>query len=88
MSSDTVYQRNSMFRMQFETAQDCHVLLYPEGMVKLSESAAEILMQFDAPSSVETVISRLEDKFPGVDLADDVNEFVEVACDKKWLEAC
>ncbi|EOD79152.1 Coenzyme PQQ synthesis protein D [Grimontia indica] len=88
MNSDTVYQRNSMFRMQFEKAQDCHVLLYPEGMVKLSESAAEILMQFDAPSSIEAVISRLEEKFPGVDLADDVNEFVEVARDKKWLEAC
>ncbi|AMG30905.1 pyrroloquinoline quinone biosynthesis peptide chaperone PqqD [Grimontia hollisae] len=88
MNSDTVYQRNSMFRMQFEKAQDCHVLLYPEGMVKLSESAAEILMQFDMPSSVTAAIARLEEKFPGVDLAGDVNEFVEVACDKKWLETC
>nr|WP_255555563.1 pyrroloquinoline quinone biosynthesis peptide chaperone PqqD [Enterovibrio paralichthyis] len=77
-----------MFRMQFEKAQDCHVLLYPEGMVKLSDSAAEILRQFERPSSVAEVIGRLEEKFPGVDLAGDVNEFVEVARDKKWLEAC
>ncbi|WP_394212179.1 pyrroloquinoline quinone biosynthesis peptide chaperone PqqD [Enterovibrio calviensis] len=88
MSDDPKYQRNAMFRMQFEKAQDCYVLLFPEGMVKLSESAAEILTQFDSPRSVLEVIAQLEEKFPGVDLAQDVNEFVEVACDKKWLENC
>ncbi|PKF50697.1 pyrroloquinoline quinone biosynthesis peptide chaperone PqqD [Enterovibrio nigricans] len=83
----SVLKRNPLFRLQFEKAQDCHVLLFPEGMVKLSDSAAEILQQFETPSSVQAVITRLETKFPGVDLADDVREFVEVACDKKWLES-
>ena len=32
-----------LFRMQWEEAQNAHVLLYPEGMVKLNQSAAEIL---------------------------------------------
>ena len=32
-----------MFRLQFEPVQDCWVLLYPEGMIKLNASAAEIL---------------------------------------------
>ena len=31
------------YRFQWEPAQDCHVLLYPEGMVKLNPAAAEIL---------------------------------------------
>ena len=31
------------FRLQWEEAQGCHVLLYPEGMVKLNRSAGEIL---------------------------------------------
>ncbi len=88
MSDEVVYQRNAMFRMQFEKAQESYVLLFPEGMVKLSESAAEILMQFEQPSSVSGAVARLEAKFPGVDLAQDVTEFVEVACDKKWLESC
>ncbi|PMN93311.1 pyrroloquinoline quinone biosynthesis peptide chaperone PqqD [Enterovibrio norvegicus] len=88
MSDEVVYQRNAMFRMQFEKAQESYVLLFPEGMVKLSESAAEILLQFEQPSPVSAVISRLEAKFPGVALAQDVAEFVEVACDKKWLESC
>ena len=29
------------FRLQWEPAQEVHVLLYPEGMVRLSHSAAE-----------------------------------------------
>ncbi len=88
MSDEVVYQRNALFRMQFEKAQDSYVLLFPEGMVKLSDSAAEILLQFEQPSAVSAVVSRLESKFPGVDLVQDVTEFVEVACDKKWLESC
>ena len=46
--------RTAMYRLQFEPAQDCWVLLYPEGMVKLNASAAEILRALrrrDAPSS-------------------------------------
>ena len=31
------------FRLQWEAAQNAHVLLYPEGMVKLNGPAAEIL---------------------------------------------
>ena len=36
-----------LFRLQWEPAQDAHVLLYPEGMVKLNQSAGEILLRCD-----------------------------------------
>ena len=36
---------NPNYRLQFEEAQQCHVLLYPEGLVKLSDSAAERIKQ-------------------------------------------
>lgn len=42
-SLDSVPALRRGFRFQFEPAQDCHVLLYPEGMVKLNDSAGEIL---------------------------------------------
>ena len=32
------------FRLQWEPVQNCHVLLYPEGMMKLNDSAGEILL--------------------------------------------
>jgi len=34
-------------RLQWEPAQDAHVLLYPEGMVKLNQSAGEIMRRCD-----------------------------------------
>jgi pyrroloquinoline quinone biosynthesis protein D len=38
---------NRLFRLQWEEAQQAYVLLYPEGMVKLNLSAAEILKRCD-----------------------------------------
>ncbi|HIE5157346.1 TPA: pyrroloquinoline quinone biosynthesis peptide chaperone PqqD, partial [Pseudomonas aeruginosa] len=46
-SLDSVPMLRRGFRFQFEPAQDCHVLLYPEGMVKLNDSAGEILKLVD-----------------------------------------
>jgi pyrroloquinoline quinone biosynthesis protein D len=34
------------FRLQWEAAQNAHVLLYPEGMIKLNASAGEILKRW------------------------------------------
>ena len=34
-------------RLQWEPAQDAHVLLYPEGMVKLNGSAGAIMSRCD-----------------------------------------
>ena len=54
------------FRLQFEPAQDAWVLLYPEGMVKLSPTAAEILRRLDGTTSVEGVVQSLQQAFKGV----------------------
>jgi len=35
-----------LFRLQWEEAQNSYVLLYPEGMVKLNQSAGEILKRW------------------------------------------
>ena len=48
----TVPRVGAGFRLQFEPAQDCHVLLYPEGMVKLNPTAGEIMSK----RSVSTVL--------------------------------
>lgn len=51
------------FRLQFEPAQGCHVLLYPEGMIKLNDSASEILQQVDGKRSVAEIIGNLQQRF-------------------------
>ena len=40
---DSVIELQRHFRFQWEPAQQAHVLLYPEGMVKLPGSAGEIM---------------------------------------------
>jgi pyrroloquinoline quinone biosynthesis protein D len=73
------------FRLQWEPAQNAHVLLYPEGMVKLSDSAAHILKRVDGANSVSTIIRDLERTFPGTDLGGDVVEFLNIACERGWV---
>jgi pyrroloquinoline quinone biosynthesis protein D len=75
------------FRFQWEPAQQCHVLLYPEGMVKLPGSAGEIMKRVDGTRSVEDIVSELQTAFPGVDLRGDVVQFLEVAHGKGWIRA-
>ncbi|NLJ12431.1 MAG: pyrroloquinoline quinone biosynthesis peptide chaperone PqqD [Gammaproteobacteria bacterium] len=77
------------FRLQWEPAQSCHVLLYPEGMIQLNDSAAHILKLVDEQRSVAQIISQLQEQFPDApDLSDDVLAFMEVAYAQFWLEPC
>jgi pyrroloquinoline quinone biosynthesis protein D len=75
----------SRCRVQWEAAQNAHVLLYPEGMVKLSESAAEILKRVDGVASVSAIVQGLEQTFPGADLRSDVVEFLSTAYERGWI---
>ena len=47
------------FRLQWEPAQNAHVLLYPEGMVKLNGSAGEILRRCDGARTLGEAIRDL-----------------------------
>ena len=74
------------FRLQWEPAQDCHVLLYPEGMVKLNQSAGEILKRCDGQRSLDDVVRDLETAFNAQGLTKDVHAFVEIAAKQRWLQ--
>ena len=73
------------FRFQWEQAQDCYVILYPEGMVNLSASAGEILKRWDGEKSIEDILADLKAAFPGADLDQDVYNFLGTAYDNGWL---
>ncbi|ALZ86230.1 pyrroloquinoline quinone biosynthesis peptide chaperone PqqD [Pseudomonas oryzihabitans] len=74
------------YRFQFEPAQDAHVLLYPEGMIKLNDSAAAIGGLIDGQRDVAAIIADLDERFPGVpELGADVEQFMEVARAEHWL---
>ncbi len=74
------------FRFQWEEAQDCFVILYPEGMVKLSQSAGVIMEHCDGERNVDGIIAALNEKFPGVELTRDVFNFLEQAKQNGWIK--
>jgi pyrroloquinoline quinone biosynthesis protein D len=73
------------FRLQWEPAQDSHVLLYPEGMVKLNQSAAEIMKRCDGQHSIAEIVAELETAFATTGLQRDVLSFIEGASGQRWL---
>ena len=74
------------FRLQWEPAQQAHVLLYPEGMVKLNGSAGEILKRCDGRRTVQEIVADLETAFGATGLMKDVTAFMEFAVTKQWLD--
>ncbi len=73
------------FRLQWEPAQNCHVLLYPEGMVKLNPSAGEILKRCDGVRDIAAIVTDLETSFAATGLTSDVHGFVALAAQQRWL---
>jgi len=76
---------NRRFRLQWEPAQESHVLLYPEGMVKLNASAGEILACCDGARSVDDIVTALEAKFQATGLRGDIEHFLAYASQQQWI---
>lgn len=75
------------FRLQWEDAQQAWVLLYPEGMVKLNQSAGEILQRCDGTRSTLDIVADLERTFATTGLLSDVQAFLGMARQQHWIEA-
>lgn len=74
-----------LFRMQWEEAQGNYVLLYPEGMVKLNQSAAEILKRCDGRHTAQSIVGELEQAFDCSGLREDVDVFLRAASERGWI---
>jgi pyrroloquinoline quinone biosynthesis protein D len=73
------------FRFQWEEAQNCWVILYPEGMVKLSPTAGEIMKRCDGNSNVAAIVADLEAHYSATGLSSDVRTFLETAREHGWI---
>ena len=74
------------YRLQWEEAQEAHVLLYPEGMVKLNGSAGAIMSRCDGERTIAQIIEDLESAYGATGLDGDVKAFVALAVEQNWLE--
>lgn len=84
---EDIYKIAAHHRFQWEKAQNCYVILFPEGMVKLNGGAGEVLNLVDGKSSVAKITEALVKKFPDADSIDkDILGMIELALEKAWIE--
>ncbi len=74
------------FRLQYEEAQERWVLLYPEGMVQLNVSAAEILRRCDGQRTLDNIVAELEQLFQVRGIGPEVEALIEEGRKRGWLE--
>ncbi|MDR2876415.1 MAG: pyrroloquinoline quinone biosynthesis peptide chaperone PqqD [Methylobacillus sp.] len=86
MNGNDIYRLAPHYRLQWEDAQQCYVLLFPEGMIKLNGGAGEIIKRMNGEKTVATIVDELKQAFPDVpDLEGDIIGMVELAAEKAWI---
>lgn len=86
MNNSDIYSLAPHYRFQWEEAQQCYVLLFPEGMIKLNGGAGEVIKRVDGKQTVADIVADLKQAFPDVpDLEGDIVAMVELAADKAWI---
>jgi pyrroloquinoline quinone biosynthesis protein D len=63
-------------RLRYDEVREEHLLLIPEGAVRLNPTAAEVLELCDGRRSVDEIAETLSQRYEGADLAGDVRELL------------
>lgn len=66
-------------RLQYDDVRGEHLLLIPEGAVRLNQTAVHVLELCDGRHSLEEIATTLSERYPGTDVADvadDVRDLV------------
>ena len=64
-------------RLRYDDVREEHVLLIPEGVVRLNPTAAEVLELCDGERSLGDIVGALSARYEGADVRDDVLELVD-----------
>ncbi len=86
INPDLVINFSPLHRLQWEEAQQKDVILYPEGMVELNQSSAEILKLCDGTRTADKIVVDLEQKFATSGLKNDITSFLNIALENGWIQ--
>jgi pyrroloquinoline quinone biosynthesis protein D len=64
-------------RLRYDDVREEHMLLVPEGAVRLNPTAAEVLELCDGERSLDEIVTTLSERYEGSDLRDDVQGLVD-----------
>ena len=56
-------------------------------MVKLNDSAGEIMSRIDGEKTLNQIVSDIESRFETKGLRDDVVSFIEIALNQGWIKS-
>ncbi len=86
----TCFEIRPPFLFRWEVSQQAHVLLYPEGIVKLNATGGEILQRCDGKTSVAELIDQLARSYNASNIdaiRSGILNFLEVSHGKGWIRA-
>jgi pyrroloquinoline quinone biosynthesis protein D len=63
-------------RLRYDEVREEHLLLIPEGVVRLNPTAAEVLELCDGERSIDDIAGALSARYDGAEVRDDVLELV------------
>jgi len=63
-------------RLHYDDVREEHMLLVPEGAVRLNETAAHVLELCDGRRSVDEIAAALSERYRGSDVSGDVQELL------------
>jgi pyrroloquinoline quinone biosynthesis protein D len=64
-------------RLRYDEVREEHLLLVPEGAVKLNATAVAVLELCDGERSVDDIAGALSEQYGGADVRDDVAELID-----------
>ena len=64
-------------RLRYDEVREEHLLLIPEGAVKLNATAADVLELCDGARSLDDIVGELSSRYDGADVREDVREMVD-----------
>jgi pyrroloquinoline quinone biosynthesis protein D len=64
-------------RLRYDEVREEHLLLIPEGAVRLNPTAADVLGLCDGERSLDGIVAELSARYAGADVRDDVLELVD-----------
>ena len=64
-------------RLRYDEVREEHLLLVPEGAVRLNPTAAEVLALCDGERSLDEIVGVVATRYDGADVGDDVRGLVD-----------
>lgn len=64
-------------RLRYDEVREEHLLLVPEGAVRLNPTAAQVLELCDGERSLDDIAGTLSERYGGADVRDDVRELID-----------